>query len=298
MLFGYTWGQVLRSILRYASLHYPSRARIPFQGTLAWGMGNNLSNSEDLRSGHRYLGTVISSLFLVVALTQGLPDEVFQESTLATLPAEGELDELSTGVVVVVAGGGKPPPEPKILFSPDLRRCAFIISKKGKRVVFVDGKAGEAFDDILYLQFSADGKTVGYVGVGEEKSFVVVDGRRTGPHASPDLDLGAGGRAIVREILAGKSILLVDGKRVLEGDFGIFPKLSLDGKRYACYTENRDQTQGFVFFEGVRSPMYRRVESLGFSKQGGRFGYIGCGDEGDTVVVDETPKYLSPSISE
>lgn len=238
---------------------------------------------------------MVPLLLFAIAATQQISDEVFQQSTIAILPTEGELAELATGEGVVVVGAGKLPPNPRILFSSDLRRCAFIVSKDGKRFVFVDGKGGEAFDEIQGLQFSPDGKSVGYVGVKGEKSYVVVDGRKTGPYALPELDLGAGGRAIVREIFAGtgKCALVVDGVRVLEGDFGIFPKLSPDGKRYASYTVNRDQSQSFVFSEGVRSPMYRRIEWLEFSAQGGRFGYIGRGDEGDTVVIDEKAQQVA-----
>jgi len=132
------------------------------------------------------------------------------------------------------------------------------------------------------------------VGVLGEKSFVVVDGKRWGPFATtPDLDLGSGGRFIITEMSPGKTKIIVDGKPALEGDFAIIAKWSADGSRYACYTENRDQTEGFVFTEGVRSPHYRRIEWLTFSRQGRRLAYIGRGLEGDTVVVDDTRRKVS-----
>jgi hypothetical protein len=220
-------------------------------------------------------------------------DDRFQDATLATLPAAAKLEPIPSATAEVVIGG-PPVPERRILFSSDLRRCAFVVSKEGKQFAVVGGQAGEPFDEIRFLQVGMDGKSFGYVGILGEKSFVVVDGKRLGPFATtPDLDLGSGGRFIVTEMSPGKTKIIVDGKPALDGDFAIIAKWSPDGSRYACFTENRDQTEGFVFTEGLRSPHYRRIEWLTFSKQGRRLAYIGRGLEGDTVVVDETRRKVS-----
>lgn len=66
-----------------------------------------------------------------------------------------------------------------LVFSPDGSRVAYIARKAEKEFVVIDEQPGEAFNGILFPQFSADGTSIAYIaGSQANRPMVVVDGKK------------------------------------------------------------------------------------------------------------------------
>lgn len=71
-----------------------------------------------------------------------------------------------------------------VVFSPDSKRFAAVISQGGRMAVAVDGKAGQTYDEVQAssLSFSADSARMAYAARRAGKWHVVVDGVESQPH--------------------------------------------------------------------------------------------------------------------
>ena len=86
-------------------------------------------------------------------------------------PNEGKIG------VKEVALGRRPKDLTKLRVSPDYSRVAFAAEKGGRSVVFVDGKEGQAYDEVLQgPHFSPDSRRIAWTARRGNSAFIVVDG--------------------------------------------------------------------------------------------------------------------------
>lgn len=168
------------------------------------------------------------------------------------------------------------PPGPATTFSPDGSRMAYSALNNGKWRVYVDGKAGQEFDEIgtdrnLGIVFSQDSKHVAYTARQADKWRVVLDGR-----SSPEYD----------------QIKFADYPPPFGGSSGLC--FSANNKHLAYQAKRGDKW--FVTLDGRPSSPYDEIavnrlsySPIRFSPDGSRNAYFAKSFGKWNVVVDGKP---------
>jgi hypothetical protein len=136
--------------------------------------------------------------------------------------------------------------------------------------VIVDGKAGKEFGAIVLgsLQFSADGRTVGYVAsrVPYEDAHVVVgDQEYESCDQIENFGLGPLGKRVIYKAKKGKSeFAMVDGQRI---DGAIAIAFGPQQQRIVTLVQDPKTRRVHVDIDGARSPEYDEIPSFDAAMQ-------------------------------
>ena len=155
--------------------------------------------------------------------------------------------------------------------SPDNRHIVFMIKEGNKQLVVLDGKKGNAYDEVYVesLTFSPDSNKLAYVAREKDNQFIVVNGNEQKKY---------------KEILKRSFVFSPNSKRlgyiVKEGDiyFAVIDKkegakydivqersisFSPEGKHLAYAAGNYKEAKGFVVVDGKELQGYMDIVSIG-----------------------------------
>ena len=179
---------------------------------------------------------------------------------------------------------------PGSVWSADGKHVAWHGVRGNKRILIVDGVEGDAWDEIkgALVEFSDDWSRIGYAARDGNKSFAVVNGKKSGEEFDEVLwvSISANGTRFGYQARLGKKYVVVVDDRVVEGTYLEFrgPWFSPDGKRVA-YMGRTDKGEHLVV-DGVEGPRYDVVYFLMFSPDGRRLAYRAKLGDRWHVVVD------------
>lgn len=189
--------------------------------------------------------------------------------------------------------------------SPDGKRWAYTAKVKNVFFAVVDGKEGpRRYAGITVPYFSADSKSVAYLGVLPDKTWVaVVNGVESEPYKKiEDFTFSRTGSSfaycttgkddVVRIVHNGKK-----GRPLKEAYGGFSLVLSPDGKICACVDGSRFKARAWI--DGEHGEFYTRVSWSRdvFSPDSKRLAYIGVrGDAEHVLVVDGKEVFAAPEI--
>ncbi len=123
--------------------------------------------------------------------------------------------------------------------STDLRHVAMPARRGASQFVWYDGVVGALYSEVRALQFSPDGKRVGYLGYRDKKPLIVIDGRENGSYdcvaGQPFLFSPDGKRVAIIGCRDSKWIVTLDGQEGPQFDSlgGDAPRFSADSRHFA-----------------------------------------------------------------
>lgn len=143
-----------------------------------------------------------------------------------------EPDITETGLGVIPAGII----EESFQSSPDSRHVAFIARQNGRQVLYIDGRAGEEFDEIGRVLLADNGRWA-HAAIRDRQAFVVRDRRTSGPYERVGaMYLSADGRVLAYPVLEADRRRLVINGREQEWYDDIGPVVGSKDGRLLAYT--------------------------------------------------------------
>ncbi len=194
---------------------------------------------------------------------------------------------------VVVDGkeiGSHPYIAPRLVFSPDGGRLAYVVKDGGAFTVFVDGRPGAPYAEILPPGpvFSPDGTHVAYQALGQSGKVVVVDGHETGVYEGlfpPEIIFSADSQYVA--YLAERNrrlVAIVDGREEHEYAAIATPAFTADSR---CYYGATNGGKWFMVVNGRESGPYDSiVDGIAVSPDGKHIAYPATDARGTHLVVD------------
>ena len=219
-----------------------------------------------------------------------------------TATAEGADRRVVSQQLIGVPGSRHP--FRRVVVSPDGKHVAWTAKVKGGEAVFVDGKAGRAYAEILDpwpsnaaqppagIFFSPKGGHVAYAARAGKKKRMVVDGRkgRTYDDLQMPVFSSDGKRFAYAARRAGKWLVVVDGREGKRYDAVAYPSyryggpfFNRDGTRVAYCAKEDGKYR--VVVDGREDPPYKEIRGLAFSPNGKHYSYA----TGRRVVMDGRP---------
>jgi WD40 repeat protein len=219
---------------------------------------------------------------------------------LAYLASLGEaVDEASRASLVVdgqVVGTHKAVAEDSTLFSPDGSRFSYTaLQTDGRRVVFVDGKPGPAWEMAGLTAFSDDSRHVAYAAKEHGVLFIVLDDQKGPPLArilqgNPFRFRPGSGEVVYPALVNDKWRMFSRGQWEPEYD-GLGPAVfSKDGMHMAYVAQRAGaqpgQAEAVAVIDGRPGPAYAGIDGIAFSDDGKSVGYAATKEGGVRVVVN------------
>ena len=267
-----------------------------------------LAAGEDVQFGselaspdNRRIGFIIQRDGLRHAVIDGIVGKAYRLASAIEFSSDSKrhsyIVEPGPGRRIVVVDGVEGEPyenlvQPASRFSSDSKRVAYAGMRDNKWRAVIDGKQGEAYDELLYITFSPDGKRVGFAARRGKIWQVVIDGvegeafdgvGREGIHFSPDSS-----RVAYTAIKDGKQFTVIDGVQgnpcEAIGGFAFSP----DGRR--TYFVARRSGQTLFMVDGQDSGVYESIHNLSFSPDS-KHTVLGVRHQGKVFhVVNDRPE--------
>ena len=166
--------------------------------------------------------------------------------------------------------------ENSISFSTITNKIAYSFTLLSKQYNVIDGKEGEAFDQVGFPLLNPNGKQYAYWAINDKKSYVVIDGKKSKPYeAVNSLKYSTDGKHLLYDVKQqGKYLIVLDGIENESYDEIHSYALSPDGSRLAyaikLYSGNTDEFTAYVVIDGKKEGPYEQVmvRSLQFSPDG------------------------------
>lgn len=267
-----------------------------------------LATSEDVQAGselaspdNRRIGFIIHRDGLRHAVIDGVVGKAYRLAGAIEFSLDSKrhsyIVEPSPGKRTVVVDGVEGESfenllQPTSRFSADSKRVAYAGMRDNKWRAVIDGKQGEAYDELLYITFSPDSKRVGFAARRGKAWHAVIDGvegeafdgvGREGIHFSPDSR-----RVAYTAIKDGKQFTVIDGVQGKPceaiGGFAFSP----DSLR--TYFVARLSGQNVFIVDGQDRGIYESIHNLSFSPDSKQT-VLGVRHEGKVFhVVNDRPE--------
>lgn len=188
----------------------------------------------------------------------------------------------------------------RVVISSDGKHVHYTITKGGAQVPILDGKELGAYDAIANVGFSPKGDRFAFVALQGSSRNVIADGVKGASYDGIGrLRFSADGQKFAYNARTnGKSVLVVNDSVIGNpAESMTAPIFSPDGRNVAVVEKIKGKH--FVARNGKRSAGYDEVNSLTFSPDGQRFGYIGRQGKQWFAVVDGKASYAfnsSPTL--